>query len=770
MYKYINLLGTSILLMSLYITYANWKAKKTKRNFILTLTLLAALILKTICILESSYFIDSIRLNYISEFIIISCIMQIDINGNKKKHINTLISIFYFMFIALEILFKVNKSIIIDSVLDLVVSICIFKALFRLYIENMYIKTNEIKNNLIIIKKDTKNCSEQLNINKKISRVIGDNINKKRCILDTILNESNRCVLMIDYNGDILNDESFSKMWNDYENSSEKISLDIFLKNNIKNKDEFIKNINNVRKNKKELKGELQGKDGRFFCCNYVSVSIEDSDISVICAITDITYKRKSEMKIEENNAKYKTIVDNIPYSILITNSDEILYNNEKNKSVDFNKEDIKNIVLKDSIRGELHYTCQSDENVCLNIDRVNFIEDNEDRELVVIRDISEYKNIINKIEYSKSKYEALVNIIPEGIYILDYEKKLLTYGNKAFFNMTSSVCIEDIKLGDDSEIVVAPGEDICQNVNFTRKVIENNFGEKVYIESGAMIIDINKKIKIIGVARDITEQVKAEQMEREIEEKNRANKIKNEFFINMSHELKTPLNLIYSSNQLLENIYRKEILQYPNGELSRVTSIVKKHFYILRGLIDNIIDLAKLESDLRYTDKDYYNIVEIVEDVAMKINEYIRVNDMEIVFDTDDEEKIAQVAPDDIEGIILTLLSVVVRYSLSGSTIYLDLYSEKGKSIISIKNKEKYDSVRYINDSERRNLDIGLMASKSIINLYKGNIDIKVESQGYIEVLITIPEYNKIVKYNNRVKNKSEEFIYAEYTRMCNF
>ena len=80
------------------------------------------------------------------------------------------------------------------------------------------------------------------------------------------------------------------------------------------------------------------------------------------------------------------------------------------------------------------------------------------------------------------------------------------------------------------------------------------------HIECGGTIIEVNKKLNVVGIVRDITKQVKAELMEIEIEKQKIANKIKSEFFINMSHELKTPLNVISSSNQLMSILHKENI------------------------------------------------------------------------------------------------------------------------------------------------------------------------------------------------------------------
>src|SRR5699024_8631266 len=97
---------------------------------------------------------------------------------------------------------------------------------------------------------------------------------------------------------------------------------------------------------------------------------------------------------------------------------------------------------------------------------------------------------------------------------------------------------------------------------------------------------------------------------------------------------------------------------------LSNTVKIIKKNTDILMDVINNIMDLSKLELNIYESNKDYYNIVTLVEDTALEFNDYIKLNDIEIFFDTNEEEKIAFVDPKDIEKIILTLLTMILRYS----------------------------------------------------------------------------------------------------------
>jgi len=558
-------------------------------------------------------------------------------------------------------------------------------------------------------------------------------------------------------------------MWSEFKGLKNNLSLIEFLDKSVKNKDKFLQYINLLDKNTEKLKGEFEGKDGRYFDCTYCKIFVDKNDIGFICYVEDITYKKKSEMIIKDNNMKYKKIVDNIPYSILLTNENNIIYNNKKGQNIDFRNKQINNAIFNSHENGEFKYMYENNKEVFLNINRSSFKDNNSKKNVVAIRDVTEHKKLLKKLKLSKEKYESLVNMIPEGIYIANFDNNKITYANSRFLEMINYNTVEDINTDNISDSMVLTSSKVDENIKFQRKTVKTINGD-MHIECGGTVIDVNKKLNVVGIVRDITEQVKSELIEIEIEKQKMINKIKSEFFINMSHELKTPLNVISSSNQLMSILHKDDIKLNPNSLLSSNIEVIKKNSDILMEIVNNVMDLSKLELNIYESNKDYYNIVNLVEDTAVEFNDYIKLNDIEIFFDTDEEEKIGFVNPKDIEKIILTLLTMILRYSNNKSIVDILLSSKANKSIICIKNTGGYDYNKYINDKDRRILDIAVSLAKHLILIYNGKIDIKTDSNKNIEVTIEISLNSDIKHYKSRVRDDNDEFIYQKYLNMCNF
>ena len=159
---------------------------------------------------------------------------------------------------------------------------------------------------------------------------------------------------------------------------------------------------------------------------------------------------------------------------------------------------------------------------------------------------------------------------------------------------------------------------------------------------------------------------------------------------------------------------------------------------------------------------------MDISEDIVTEFSNC--ANEVNIIFDTDEEEKIVNIDPDDIEKVILILLSIVVRYSIKNSDIYFDLGSRNDFITMTIKNVGGYNYDKYINDNERKVLDMGITLAKLVVELYEGKLTIKTSAANNIEITVEIKTDYKIKMYKKRIKNKQEDFVSSEYRKMCSF
>ncbi|WP_242844043.1 MULTISPECIES: ABC transporter substrate binding protein [Clostridium] len=276
--------------------------------------------------------------------------------------------------------------------------------------------------------------------------------------------------------------------------------------------------------------------------------------------------------------------------------------------------------------------------------------------------------------------------------------------------------------------------------------------GEKLVLDIFKVpIFDYNDNLTgMVTIGHDLTAHIKAEENTKLLNEMLEYQKLRVEFFANISHELKTPLNLILSAVQYIELVHNKNFNLH---DFSKYTNIIKQNSYRLVRIVNNLIDITKIDSGYFQIHTENYNIVELVEDICLYCASYINSKNLELIFDTETEEKIISCDALIMERIILNLLSNAIKFTPSGGRITVNIYDKDNEIQISVKdtgigipeNRQELIFERFIqvDKSLSRNHEgsgVGLSLVKAFVNLHNGNI--KVNSKvGYgSEFLITLP------------------------------
>lgn len=264
--------------------------------------------------------------------------------------------------------------------------------------------------------------------------------------------------------------------------------------------------------------------------------------------------------------------------------------------------------------------------------------------------------------------------------------------------------------------------------------------------------------------------------------EMSKYDKMKNEFFVNMSHELRTPINIILSTIQLIKLYIDNGKISADQIELQRHLKIMKQNCYRLFRLVNNIIDISKIESGYIEPDFHYSDIVAAVEDTTMSAANYIKSNGIELCFDTDVEEKFMCFDEDKIERVILNLLSNAVKFSNSGAIITVELTDNDDSVTIRVKDtgigmhkddlNSIFDRFVQVDKSLTRSQEgsgIGLSLVKSLVELHKGTITVESEygkgTTFIITLPATLPETNKPNSEKLNLKTAPVEKVSIEFS-----
>jgi signal transduction histidine kinase len=227
---------------------------------------------------------------------------------------------------------------------------------------------------------------------------------------------------------------------------------------------------------------------------------------------------------------------------------------------------------------------------------------------------------------------------------------------------------------------------------------------------------------------------------------------LRTDFFTNISHELRTPLNVIYSAEQMLYLAIENNEL--PNVKINKYTNMIKQNTYRLLRLINNLIDITKIDAASFTVNLINADIVKIVEDITLSVVGFIEHNSLNLIFDTEIEEKIVACDPDAIERIILNLLSNAVKFTNKDDSIYVNIFLENNNVLISVKDtgigiSEKmqetiFDRFVQVDKSLNRATEgsgIGLSLVKSLAEMHNGTISVKSKLGEGSEFILKLPD-----------------------------
>lgn len=277
----------------------------------------------------------------------------------------------------------------------------------------------------------------------------------------------------------------------------------------------------------------------------------------------------------------------------------------------------------------------------------------------------------------------------------------------------------------------------------------------------------VKDKNVFMSTGIDVTSRKEVEVEKKKLEEAIHLESIRNEFFGNISHEFKTPLNIILGIVQLIDKNIELDNITKEN--LIRHVDIMKQNSYRLLRLVNNLIDISRIDIGYYNLQPSNYNIVKVVEDITLSIAEYVKHKKINLIFNTDVEEITLACDPDKIERVILNLLSNAIKYTDDNGDIYVSLNKVNEDVVVSVKDSgvgipnDKleliFDRFGQANDILSRRCEgsgIGLSIVKSIVEMHGGKIDVFSEIGKGSEFVFNIPikileEENVILTCDNK-------------------
>lgn len=308
--------------------------------------------------------------------------------------------------------------------------------------------------------------------------------------------------------------------------------------------------------------------------------------------------------------------------------------------------------------------------------------------------------------------------------------------------------------LGNDNEVkyIIHRAEDVTEFVRMKQVGSEQSkLMEELQTRAGQMekaiflraqeIQETNKRLRI---SYEEVEK-KNEELKNLYDKLDKLSRLKTQFFANVSHELRTPLTLIMGPVQKLAA--RPEFLDYKHD-----LTLIERNANTLLKLVNDLLDVAKLELGKAETNYSKVNLVKLVRQTASLFESYAEEREFNYIVETP-SVLIAEVDADKIHRVILNLLSNAFKFTPSKGIVRCSLSSDDRNAKIIVADSgpgvspdlreaifERFFQAEEYSTRRFGGFGLGLAIVKDFIELHQGSIYIDNAQEGGAAFITEIP------------------------------
>ena len=286
--------------------------------------------------------------------------------------------------------------------------------------------------------------------------------------------------------------------------------------------------------------------------------------------------------------------------------------------------------------------------------------------------------------------------------------------------------------------------EDSLKKVTFN-DFVKDNFLKVILMFSLTFILILGMFIHLLKKAKAAERKARESQIQAE-----NANAAKSVFLFNMSHDIRTPMNALLGYNQLM----KKELTE---PKLLHYQRAIENSGNLLLAIINNVLDMARIESGRVELDESYARIDQTMDEVKSVFEPQADKKGLNLIFETQVEHPYVLCDITKTKQILVNLISNAVKYTPAGGTVTVavqELPCEQENSVkiqIEVRDtgigmSKEFLPTLFDSFSRERNTTVGKVAGtglgmaivKKYVDLMGGSIDVKSElGEGTVFTLI---------------------------------
>ncbi|MGX4600329.1 histidine kinase dimerization/phospho-acceptor domain-containing protein [Faecalimicrobium sp. JNUCC 81] len=257
------------------------------------------------------------------------------------------------------------------------------------------------------------------------------------------------------------------------------------------------------------------------------------------------------------------------------------------------------------------------------------------------------------------------------------------------------------------------------------------NFNHKIEVNENDMFKELVEDINSLG-----------EVINESVEERLKSERMKTELITNVSHDLKTPLTAIinYISLMKKEDIKPEHVKDY--------VKVLDNRTQKLKVLIDDLFEASKVSSNDIEVNLEKTDINQLLTQSIVEMEEEIEKTKLDFIINTPDKEVYIMADGRKLWRVFENLISNILKYSLEGTRVYIDMITKDNKVNITMKNISNYPlnfnpkeiTERFTRGDLSRNTEgsgLGLSIAKGFVELQYGSLDIEIIGDLFIVTLI---------------------------------